>query len=162
MTRFGDAVVLLNRLVESSPGRGSCEPKMEVEARSETEAIVELPEEETQEATKESPREKQSSENQEKVEKEQHRDGPWIIDKQDLVEEEQNFKEEKGVNFKSKEEVRMPRPSDERMEEKVIRDEKERHKLSPLEADKLLPPDQEVGSRVEVQSAAKKCNMMNV
>ena len=40
------------------------------------------------------------------------------------------------------------------MEEKVIRDEKERHELSPLEADKLLPPDQEVGSRVP--SVAKK------
>ena len=49
------------------------------------------------------------------------------------------------------EELRMPRLSkrkscvnnniDERMEEKVIRDEKERHELSPLEADKLLPPE---------------------
>ena len=61
-------------------------------------------------------------------------------------------------------EVRMPRLSkrkscdniDERMEEKVTRDEKERPKLSPLEADKRLPPDQEVVSRTEVPSLAKK------
>ena len=62
------------------------------------------------------------------------------------------------------EEVRMPRPSkresgyeiDRTMVEKVIRDEKERHVLSPLEADKLLPPNQEVGSRVEISSMVKK------
>ena len=49
------------------------------------------------------------------------------------------------------EEVRMPRlrkrdicyKIEKRMEEKVIRDEKERHELSPLEADKLLPPERD-------------------
>ena len=59
-------------------------------------------------------------------------------------------------------EVRMPRLSkrkscdniDERMEEKVIRDEKERHKLSPLEADKLLPPERHKILRLLIDKSA--------
>ena len=43
---------------------------------------------------------------------------------------------------------------DERMEEKVIRDEKERHKLSPLEADKLLPPERHKILRLLIDKSA--------
>ena len=41
-----------------------------------------------------------------------------------------------------------------RMEEKVIREEKERHKLSPLEADKLLPPERHKILRLLIDKSA--------
>ena len=80
------------------------------------------------------------------------------------VEEEADAKLIHTEKAEAVEKVSLPRLSeresgdkfDKRMKEKVNRDEKERHELSPLEADKLLPPDQEVVSRAEVPSPAKK------
>ena len=80
------------------------------------------------------------------------------------VEEEAEAKLIHTEKAEAVEDVRKPRLSkresgnriDKRMEEKVTRDEKERQKLSPLEADKRLPPDQEVVSRTEVSSLTKK------
>ena len=85
---------------------------------------------------------------------------------QDTKEEDQNYVakevEEKLTQTEDTEEgvreggnVRIPRLVDEKMKEKVNMVEKERHELSPLEADKLLPPDQEVWSRAEDQSAPR-------